>query len=231
MTAAYQSETGKHRDLVAEYCAGSGLDIGFGGDPVSASAIRMDLPTPYAQTGDAPVQLGGDCRDLYWFQDGTLDYVYSSHVLEDFPRDETRRVLAEWARVVRVGGRLVLLLPDQQRYLHYVQRIGSGPNLHHSIDDFSLRYVCDVATRVGGLDVEATHEEVGEYSFLAVFRKTGAAVEQEGDVRLRLQTAWRERDDAVLELHRLQHELRHSRLFRGARALSRIVAKLRSLRA
>src|SRR5207245_799840 len=56
----YPSETSKHRDVVCQYCVGAGLDVGFGGDPVSKSAVRMDLPRPYANTGDNPVQLSGD---------------------------------------------------------------------------------------------------------------------------------------------------------------------------
>ncbi len=51
----YASETSKHRDLLAPYCAGYGIDIGFGGDPITPTALRMDLPQPYARTGDLPV--------------------------------------------------------------------------------------------------------------------------------------------------------------------------------
>src|SRR5690349_8502234 len=94
-SARYLSATAKHRDLVAPHCVGYGIDIGFGGDAVSASAIRVDLPTPYADVGDQPVQLGGDARDLYWFRADVLDYVYSSHVLEDFPESETGPVMRE----------------------------------------------------------------------------------------------------------------------------------------
>ena len=40
----YASETSKHRDKIAPFCTGYGLDIGFGGDPVVPTAIRLDLP-------------------------------------------------------------------------------------------------------------------------------------------------------------------------------------------
>lgn len=94
------------------YCRGYGLDIGFGGDPINDLTIRMDLPNPYAYTGDLPVQLSGDCCDLRWFQACVLDFVYSSHVLEDFDEHETEPLLREWTRVLQVGGFLILLLPD-----------------------------------------------------------------------------------------------------------------------
>ena len=38
-------------------------------------------------------------KDLYWFRDGVLDYVYSSHLLEDYV--DTEAVLREWLRVLR----------------------------------------------------------------------------------------------------------------------------------
>src|SRR4051812_3625456 len=94
-TETYTSETSKHRDVLAPFCVGYGVDVGFGGDPITEVAIRMDLPEPYAAAGRAPVQLGGDARDLRWFRDGALDFVYSSHVLEDFDEHETAPVLRE----------------------------------------------------------------------------------------------------------------------------------------
>src|ERR1700677_4863676 len=99
-TPLYSSETSKHREDILPFCKGYGLDIGFGGDPVHPTAIRMDMPSPYAYTGEYPVQLGGDCRNLRWISSDSLDYVYSSHVLEDFDRDETEPVLREWLRVI-----------------------------------------------------------------------------------------------------------------------------------
>lgn len=44
--------------------------------------------------------------------DGSAEVVYSSHVLEHFPRSETGRVLREWRRVLRPGGTLRVAVPD-----------------------------------------------------------------------------------------------------------------------
>jgi len=103
----YCSETSKHRDELRQFCTGYGLDVGFGGDPINDSAVRVDLPKPYAEAGGARVQLGGDCRNLKWFADGPLDYVYSSHLLEDFGPDQIVSILREWTRVLKTGGRIV----------------------------------------------------------------------------------------------------------------------------
>lgn len=171
----HASETSKHRDRLAPFCEGYGLDVGFGGDPIQPSAIRMDLSEPYAHTGpDQPVQLGGDCRHLSRFRDGSLDYVYSSHVLEDFGEGETEGILREWSRVLRVGGRIVLLLPDQQRYLAYCSRHGLEPNGHHSIEHFSLDYIRGVASRIGNLKVVEDIDPIDAYSFAVVLEKTGS---------------------------------------------------------
>jgi predicted SAM-dependent methyltransferase len=171
------SETSRYRHVLAPYCTGCGIDIGFGGDPITPSALRMDLPSPYTAVGGATVQLAGDCRNLHWLRDGALDYVYSSHVLEDFPESETIEVLREWTRVLRPGGCLILLLPDQQRYLAYCRRTGQiSPdgvlgNPHHSIATFSLRYVDLAVARLGGLRKIAAFESLGSYSFAAVYEK------------------------------------------------------------
>jgi predicted SAM-dependent methyltransferase len=221
-TQPYTSETAKHRDVVAPHCRGYGLDLGFGGDPVTPTAIRVDLPQPYANAGHEPVQLGGDVRSLYWFRDGVLDFVYSSHVLEDFDEGETEPVLREWARVVRTGGRIVLLLPDQQRYLRWCS-VHGGENLNHSVDRFSLDYVREVAARVGGLEEVAAEPELGDYSFLVVFEKRSETAHDD-DFQARLQQAWRERDEARVALRALEHHP----VVRYGRRLQDAVRRLRA---
>jgi predicted SAM-dependent methyltransferase len=207
MCNRYQSETSQFRDQLAPYCTGYGLDIGFGGDPITPQAVRMDLPQPYANTGDLGVQLGGDCRDLRWFRDEVLDFVYSSHVLEDFPEDQTANVMREWARVLKPGGQLVLLLPDQPRYSAHCTRTGQPRNEHHSIDHFSLEYVTSVALRLGTLERVAALPELGVYSFGVVFKKVksvSGSADRIGVLEGQLAEAYRERDSLQLRLNRIQ---------------------------
>src|SRR6516165_1499209 len=120
----YQSETSKCRERLAPFCLGYGVDLGFGGDPITETAIRIDMPHPYARTGSYEVQLGGDATKLHWFNDNVLDYVYSSHLLEDF--EDTRTILLEWLRVLRPGGRLIVFCPDEQVYREHCRRTGQG---------------------------------------------------------------------------------------------------------
>ena len=147
----WPSETSKCRARLAPFCAGYGLDIGPGGDPIVPAAIRVDLHEPYSHVGVLPVQLGGDAASLHWFKDGVLDYVYSSHVLEDFI--DTESVLREWLRVLKPGGRLIIYCPDEQAYRGFCKEQGYPRNQCHVHETFSLAYVKNALTRIGHLKV------------------------------------------------------------------------------
>ncbi len=151
---SYPSETSKCRARLAPFCVGFGVDLGFGGDPINISAVRIDNPSPYANTGAAPVQLGGDAGKLHWFQDGVLDYIYSSHLLEDFI--DTEAVLREWLRVLKPGGRLIIFCPDEQVYRAHCRKTGQMYNENHKHADFSLAKVKGMLERIG--HVRTIHE-------------------------------------------------------------------------
>ena len=131
------SGTSKARPRLAPFCTGSGIDIGYGGDPIVPWAITLDLPKPYTSVGNHPQNLSGDCRKLPFISE-SLDFVYSSHLIEDFYYKEIVSILLEWERVLRPSGRIVLYQPDQQSYLEDCKRKGEGSNEHHKEQDFSL---------------------------------------------------------------------------------------------
>jgi SAM-dependent methyltransferase len=123
------SETHRHRHLTAPYCTGNGVDIGSGGDPVVPHAIQVELASPYGCVFGSleQVEWRGDALTLP-FKDGTLDFAYSSHLLEDF--EDWTPPLREWSRVLKPGGHLVILLPDKSRWQAALDR-GQPPNLAH----------------------------------------------------------------------------------------------------
>ena len=77
------------------------LDIGAGSDPVTADAVVFDL----AQ---------GDANRITEFASETFDCVYSSHCLEHMIEPAT--TLANWWSLVKPGGWLFLIVPDEDLY-------------------------------------------------------------------------------------------------------------------
>jgi predicted SAM-dependent methyltransferase len=166
----WPSETSKCRARLAPYCTGDGVDLGFGGDPINTSAVRMDMPAQYGTVGEYPAQLRGDAARLIWFRDGVLDYVFSSHLLEDF--QDTEGVLREWLRVLKPGGRLIIFCPDEQRFRAHCRRTGQPYNPHHVHEHFSIDYVKGLLDRLGGTRLVYENPDVDLYSWDLVVEKT-----------------------------------------------------------
>lgn len=169
------SETSKYRHLTVPHCRGNGVDIGCGGDPVVPSSIRFDLPpAEYAKyhSGNPPefdIHYGGDATSLP-FKDGTLDYVYSSHLLEDFADWEP--IVREWLRVIKPGGRLVILIPDKELWAEALRR-GQPPNCAHRHEG-TVGELTDLIHRLGGaraLEERRTECFPGDYSILFIAQR------------------------------------------------------------
>ena len=168
------SETSKCRARLAPYCTGYGLDLGFGGDPIVPHAIGVDMPQPYSDVGKLPVQLGGDATRLVWFADGTLDFIFTSHLLEDFV--DVGAALREWLRVLKPGGRLIIFCPDEQVYRRHCAAHGLKRNPHHVHADFSLAFVKRALDQLA-VPYRVLHEcpLVDDYSWDLVIEKLPAS--------------------------------------------------------
>lgn len=134
------AETPRYRHLVEKYLVGSGVDIGTGGfSPVVPNAICIEQPASdfarYTQNRipTSPIHIWSGAMDLP-FKDGSLDYVYASHLLEDF--FEWIPVLKEWTRIIKVGGYLVILVPDKKLWNEAIQR-GQNPNCDHRHESYA----------------------------------------------------------------------------------------------
>jgi len=127
------SETERYRHLTTQYCVGFGIDVGSQGDPVVPSAISFDLPEKefLKYSGGQPpkgrIDVRGHAENLP-FSAGTFDYLYSSHLLEDFY--DWAPILIEWVRVVKIGGRIIILVPDRIRWWD-AMAAGQPPNCQH----------------------------------------------------------------------------------------------------
>ncbi len=166
------SETSKHRALVLGYCHGNGLDLGSAGDPIVPTAIQIELAESYCPLfdGQYPPQLRGDATDLVWFRDRVFDFVFSSHLIEDFTAERQRDILREWARVVKQGGHLVIIAPEAGRWKAALDK-GQPENLAHKHEPHIGEFTA-ILRQLGGWDILEDRFCDGEdYSMFFVARR------------------------------------------------------------
>lgn len=129
----FGSESEKYRHLTAPYMAGFGVDIASQGATVVPWALSFDLPEKeflHYSNGAPPkgsIHLRG-FADKLPFETASLDFVYSSHLLEDYL--DPLPVLTEWNRCVKIGGNIVILVPDKTLWNEAIQK-GQAPNNSH----------------------------------------------------------------------------------------------------
>ncbi len=76
---------------------------------VTAVDLEAVVETAAAEHVSAVV---GDCTDLHQFSDDSFDVVFASNLLEHLERAQSDALLGEVTRVLRPGGRLILLQPN-----------------------------------------------------------------------------------------------------------------------
>lgn len=157
------SETALARERLSPYCKGIGLDLGYGGDSIVPQAITMDI------RDDLDCNLRGDARNLFWFRDGVLDFIYSSHLLEDF--EDTESVLIEWLRVLKAGGLLIIYCPVEKIYREHCVKTGQAYNIQHKQPDFSLQFIKNILQHIGNTEIIHENPLVEIYSFELVAKK------------------------------------------------------------
>lgn len=125
------SETSKVRHLVQPFCIGKGCDIGFGGDKImKTNCDGIDFPQPYTKTGRDKVDIGCDViHNEIPVPDNTYDYVYSSHLIEDF--EDTKDALRKFIRILKNNGHLILAFPDQPKYAAHCEKLKIPMNPYH----------------------------------------------------------------------------------------------------
>jgi SAM-dependent methyltransferase len=92
------------------YFVGSGIDIGSGPDPLA----RQVGFWPGLQECDEWDKEDGDAQLMEDVAPETFDFVYSSHTLEHV--DDADIALARWWEILKPGGHLILIVPDEDLY-------------------------------------------------------------------------------------------------------------------
>ena len=96
--------------FIRSYIRGRGVDIGGAPDPLKLYAeffpLLEDVKTWDLEDGDAQFMKGVD--------DNTYDFVFSSHCIEHL--HDPFEGLANWLRICKPGGHLIVALPDEDLY-------------------------------------------------------------------------------------------------------------------
>lgn len=172
--ASFSSETAKYRHITTPYCTGAGVDIASQGVTCVPWAISFDLPEPEflhyssGQPPKGPIHLRGHADNLP-FESGSLDWLYSSHFLEDV--FDWTPILREWVRVIRPGGHLIILVPDKALWKAALDR-GQAPNNQHRHES----YAGELSTYADAIGVDVIEDRLTavtpeDYSVLFVGRK------------------------------------------------------------
>lgn len=173
------NEMRKTRWRAMPYLRGKVLDLGCGPEKVidTKNVVGVDSCKDTAMFG---IQMNPDVKSdietLGLFASGSVDAVFSSHVLEHFPYAKVPAILKEWFRVIKTDGHLVLYLPDQDQYPKCAEP-GVEPELHVNQDhkwNVSYARVVDAA-KIACPAWDLVHFEKcsadDEYSLFFAFRK------------------------------------------------------------
>lgn len=130
------NETSKVRERILPWLVGPlGIDVGCGVDPITPDCARYDREHGDAQLLREPVE--------------SFDWLYSSHCLEHMPRPE--EALLNWWNLVRPGGRMVILVPDEDAYEQTVWPSSFNDEHCHSFTIYKSQSWCPASRNLGSM--------------------------------------------------------------------------------
>jgi SAM-dependent methyltransferase len=161
-----------HPERVALYpvCVGKGIDVGCGNRKTHPNAVGVDvLPkgvrgrygSVAGKESTADVIASGD--NLYYFKNNELDYVVQRHNLEHY--QDPIRALQEWKRVVKPGGVIGMVVPDDEN----CDTIHLDKTHKHVFTQSSLRRIIEL---IGGLNIVYMGGLLKNWSFICIIQKT-----------------------------------------------------------
>jgi predicted SAM-dependent methyltransferase len=189
------------------------LYIGTGADglkPEGSTTIDIDpanKPDIVADAGKLPM-----------IESGVAEEVYASHVLEHFPWPYVLLTLAEWARVLQVGGKMRISVPDMALLTRMVAEgtnpwhaMGSiygghwatpgGPQGHHY--GYTRRMLVEILTVLGFADFDHWNTNLPEAANGWLYLDNGEQVGLSVNITAVKKTA------PLVDIPALVHRIRH----------------------
>lgn len=171
------NEAAKVRFDIVPYMGNSNLDLGCGPSKVWPNFVGVDNGKDADLFGVQmkPDLVVGSCERLPLFATGVVDCVFSSHLLEHI--EDHKAALAEWWRLVKPGGHLILYLPHRDLYPRMGTE-GANPDHRHDFAEEDIIEAMREVSATGGrfdLVVNERRDQGQEYSFLQVYRKRARA--------------------------------------------------------
>lgn len=168
-------EAAKVRFDIVPYMGASNIDLGCGPRKVWPNFVGLDngKDTDLFNIPMRPDMVVGSCERLPMFADGSMDCVFSSHLLEHI--EDHVGAVREWWRLVKPGGYLILYLPHADLYPNIGQP-GANPDHVHDFRNEDITNVMREVSAGWDLVLNEKRDQLREYSFLQVYRKTAEPV-------------------------------------------------------
>ncbi len=158
-------ESRKIKYLLPKYTRGRGLEIGCGMEKAFPHFIGLDNGHHFGQ-GAADLICNAD--DLSLFADRSVDFVFSSHVLEHM--ESVGETLNEWGRVIRPGGYLCLYVPSANLYPKCGE-YGANPDHKHDFYPGDIEKELNTSAYSWMIVESEERGEGDEYSLFIVAQK------------------------------------------------------------
>jgi len=168
------NEGAKCKWEIVQWTRGRGLELGSGIQKLYPHFIGVDNKKDEALFGHPinPDIRVDSAERMDFFATGSMDFIFSSHLLEHIEPERVTGALKEWMRIIKPKGYLTLYLPDEDEY----PKVGeNGANPDHK---WNVNYarVIQYMRGSGGWDLiefQKRNQEK-EYSLLFVFQKTNS---------------------------------------------------------
>lgn len=164
----YAGTADSEGDLVRRYAVGNILELGCGAQKTVENSTGVDI----IPKGDPIAGLVGktsiadivaDIQDTLPVEANTYDTLIARHLFEHLI--DAVKVLKDWRRVIKPGGRLVLAVPDQGKR----NTIPMNYQHVHAYTQDSLKNLMESQ----GWHTEAIEDASNDVSFVGVFTKNG----------------------------------------------------------